>query len=274
MIISAHCLVKNEENFIWYTVMSVIDYVDQVCLWDTGSNDQTGKIIGEIMNSPLAKGKISFKQLQKEKYLDEQKIRQDMIDATVADWFLVVDGDEVWWEDSIKKVVETIKRQGDKLESIVVPTYNLVGDIFHYQERRAGKYHLAGRVGHYSLRAVNRKIPGLHAEGEYGQFGWVDGKGKFVENRDPSKIRFLNAPYLHATHLPRAGSRLKDEEVYKRKAKLKYEIGIPFPLDFYFPEVFFRPKSNFVPSPWRKLEGAGYFRAAFETPFKKLKRIL
>lgn len=272
MIISAHVLVKNEENYIWYSIMSVIDFVDEIVIWDTGSTDSTVEIIEQAQKQNP--DKISFREAGSVTPEGYSRLRQKMLDATTADWFLVVDGDEVWWEDSIKKVVETIKRQGDKLESIVVPTYNLVGDIFHYQERRAGKYHLAGRVGHYNLRAVNRKIPGLHAEGEHGQFGWADGKGRFVENRDSSKIFFLNAPYLHATHLPRAGSRLKDEEVYKRKAKLKHEIGIGFPLDFYYPEVFFRDRPGFIFSPWEKLSGVTYLLSLIETPLKRLKRIL
>ena len=44
----AHTLVKNEERFIWFSVMSVIVNVDKVLIWDTGSTDDTVKIIQKI----------------------------------------------------------------------------------------------------------------------------------------------------------------------------------------------------------------------------------
>lgn len=271
-MISAHVLVKNEARFIWYSVMSVINHVDRVRLWNMGSSDQTHQIINEIMNSSVAKGKIFFKQLKGEKYFDEQKVRQDMLDATIADWFIVVDGDEVWWEDSIKMVVEEINKKHNQIESIVVPTVNLVGDLYHYQEKKAGHYHLVGKVGHYNLRAVNRKIPGLHSSKPHGLWGWADGEGKMIQDRDPQKIKYLDAPYLHVTHLQRAGSISLDKEVFKRPKKLKHEIGIEFPKDFYYPEVFFRPRPEIVPFVWEAMKAGFFLRSILETPLRKIKR--
>ena len=48
MKVWAHTLVKNEERYIWYAVMSVIDWVDKILIWDTGSTDKTVEIIKEI----------------------------------------------------------------------------------------------------------------------------------------------------------------------------------------------------------------------------------
>ena len=45
-----HTLVKNEEKYLWYAVMSVADFVDKVLLWDTGSSDKTVEIIKQIQN--------------------------------------------------------------------------------------------------------------------------------------------------------------------------------------------------------------------------------
>ncbi|MFH1864179.1 MAG: glycosyltransferase [bacterium] len=269
MIISAHCLVKNEENFIWYTVMSVIDYVDNISIWDTGSTDKTVLIIKKIQKK--YPNKILFKQYSSVSGVDYFQARQKMLEETTADWVLVLDGDEVWWEDSIKNLVETINKKGKEIETIVVRTVNLVGDIYHYQEASAARYEIAGRKGHINLRAFSTKIPGLHVGGNYPGEGYFDDKGRPIQNRDPKKNCFLDTSYFHLTHLKRSDVL---DEVIGRKGKFKYEIGISFPLDFYFPEVFFRSKPSFVPPPWRKLEGAEYFRAAFETPLKKLKRIL
>ncbi len=266
--IVAHVLVKNEARFIWYSVSSIIDYVDKVLLWDTGSTDKSVEIEKELVKKYPEK--IIFKEIPTS-HFDEEKIRQQMLDQTSADWFVVVDADEIWWNDSIKKVIELIKKEGDRLESIVVPVVLPVGDIFHRQEENAGRYNLAGRVGHYNLRFVNHNIPGLHSLGAHGVWGWVDGDNKMIQDRDVSKIGYCDAPYLHMTYLERAGDG-KDVDVFKRKMKLKYEIGDPFPLDFYYPEVFFRDKPDLILSPWRVMSRLFKFRAFFETPLRKIKR--
>lgn len=275
MKITAHVLVKNEARFIWYSVMSVIKYVDRVMIWDTGSSDGTLEIIEEIAKTPEAKAKDIFqvKKLNLEKF-DEAQLRGQMLKEATADWFIVVDADEIWWDDSIRVLTETIRSKGEKFESIVVPTINLVGDLYHYQEASAGRYHLAGRIGHYNLRAVRRTISGLASKGEHGRWGWVDEEGKMIQEKDPSKILYLEAPYLHTTFLKRAGKEELDKEVFKRQRKLKYELGISFPHDFYYPEVFFRPKPDLVPSLWRPTNFRYNFRAFFETPLRKVKRRL
>lgn len=270
--ITAHTLVKNEARYIWYAVMSVIEHVDQVLLWDTGSTDQTLEIINEIRKTENGKRKVELKEYGKVTPETFPRVRQEMLDATKTDWILMVDGDEVWWEESIRQVIDTINAKSDQLESIVVPTINLIGDIYHYQEPSAGLYHLAGRTGHLNLRGVNRKIPGLHSHGVHGQWGWVDKENKMIQYRDPQKVLFVDAPYLHATNVPRAGNINKEADVPKRTLKRKYELGIPFPRDYYYPEVFFRPRPTIVPSPWGKVDTKFKVRAALETPLRKIKR--
>ncbi len=269
MKVWAHVLVKNEERWLWYSVSSIVDHVDRVLLWDTGSTDRSLEIEKELVSK--YPDKIIFKERLQKTAEDFTKVRQEMLEATNSDWFVVVDGDEIWWEESIKKIVETINKNGEKIESIVVPTINLVGDIFHYQEKSAGKYRISGKVGHFNLRAINRSIPGLHAFGPHGQMGWVDGDDKMIQDRDKEKIVFLEAPYMHTTNLTRAGEG-KDKDVIKRLKKHKYEIGINFPKDYYYPEVFFGERPEFVPSPWDRTTKSFKFRALIETPLRKIKR--
>jgi len=272
--ISAHFLVKNEEKFIWYSIMSVINHVDKVIIYDSGSSDNTKKIITEILRDEVIRQKIIFKDFSGE--FDEAELRQKMLDETVTDWFIVVDGDEIWWDESIKKLTETIQEKGNELESIIVPAILPVGDMFYFQEQRGGRYKfnsLSGELfGHYSLRAVNRKIPGLSSDRPHGQWGWIDIDGKMIQDRDPKKIGFINTPYIHVTHLQRAGTKLKDSEVLKRTMKLKYEIGISFSRDFYYPEVFFRDRPNIVESPWTRMPMTFKLWSIILTPLRKLKR--
>jgi hypothetical protein len=195
-----------------------------------------------------------------------------MLEATDADWFIVLDGDEIWWRDSIKKVTTEINESGDSYDSSVVPMVYPIGDIFHKQEESAGHYELAGKKGNFALRGVNRKIPGLSSSNPHGKWGWTDNDGKKIQDRDPKKIKFIDAPYMHFSLIPRAGNTDGDRKVMKRAQKLKYELGNPFPNDYYYPEVFFKERPSFIPSPWVRMSTVFKSRAAIETPLRKIKR--
>lgn len=262
MKIWANCIVHNEENFIWFAIMSVIDYVDKVLVWDSGSKDKTAEIIKEIIK--LKRGKIDFKEVGPVDKYEFTKMRQAMLEASTCDWLLILDGDEVWWEDSIKKVTREIDRRGTEIDGIVVPMVVPVGDIYHLQEEAAGQYRLLGRKGHLSLRAINKKIPGLHVEWPYGRESYLDGEDRPVQER--AKLIFLEAPYLHATHLRRSGSKRTSD-------KFKFELGSR-KKNFKLPEVLYKNYPKIIPSPWSKSSGAELILATLMTPFRKIKRRL
>jgi len=263
----ANCLVRNEDRWVWFAVMSVIERVDKILIWDTGSTDKTVEIIKSI-KSP----KIEFKEYGPVTRENYPEARQAMLEATCADWMFLIDGDEIWRKDDIKEVVEAINQKGEEAESVVVRTINLVGDIYHYQEEEAGKYEIAGRKGHLNLRAMNMRIPGLHAAGVHGQQGYFDADNKPIQERDPKKILFLPVSYFHATHLSRSSKTGKDKEVPTRAEKRKYEIGLTFPKNIKYPEVFSLKRPEIVPDPWVKMTKMEWFRAAVQTPLKKIRR--
>lgn len=266
-MITAHCLIKNEENFLWYSVISVIDYVDKIIITDTGSTDKTREIVNKIKE--VYKNKIDYKEIgQVDKY-QYSLVRQKMLEETKTDWIMVLDGDEIWWQNSIGQVIEYIKQKGNETDSIIVPTINLVGDVFHYQEKEAGRYNFNGRVGHYNLRFINRRIPGLKITGDYPLESFIDANNTPLQNRNNAKMIFLDTPYIHATHIPRSSN---DEVVMQRRRKLKYELGIAFPKDFYYPESFFKERPDIVPNIWNNMNAKFKFRAFIETPLRKIKR--
>jgi glycosyltransferase involved in cell wall biosynthesis len=266
----AHTLFKNEEKWLWYSVTSVIRHVDKLLLRDTGSTDRSWEIATFLkVKYP---DKILLEKTSSESF-DEASVRQEMLDKTDADWFIVIDADEIWWEESIIKVIQVINSNmggtGKETESIIVPTINLVGDVFHFQEKSAGRYKFGSRVGHYNLRAVNRGIPGLRSQGPHGVWGWTDEAGRMIQDRNTYK--FVDVPYLHATNLRRSPA---DTGVTKRAKKYKFELGEAFPKDFYYPEAFFKDRPAIVPSPWEAMSKSFKFRAFFETPLRKIKRRL
>jgi len=275
--ISAHCLVKNEARFVWYSLTSVVNWVDRVRIVDTGSTDNTVKIIDKFIEEYKGPTEIIFDKFVPTEKFNEKKFRDKMFiqDASSddIDWILIVDGDEIWWEASIKKVTETIREKNNKIESIIVPVCNLIGDMFHFQENVAGKYNFKGLPkGHYNLRAYNKNIPGLNSKGEYGNFGWFDGNNNMIQDRNSSKVLFLDTPYLHATHLQRSSKISKDLEVIQRTKKYKHEIGNLFPRDYYYPEAFLKSRPDIVPNVWKTMDSSFKLRSYLETPFRKLKR--
>jgi glycosyltransferase involved in cell wall biosynthesis len=263
----AHTLVKNEERYLWYAVGSIIDFVDKVLLWDTGSTDNTLRIAQEIKKRYPAK--VELRQAGSVDKLGFSDIRQKMLDESECDWVFVLDGDEVWWEESVKELVEGINN--GNIDAIVSPFINLIGDPYHYQEEKAGRYQIDQKIGNITIRAFNRKIPGLHVENPYGLEGLFDNNGEAIQESSSVRRKYINAPYLHFTHLIRSG---KDGGVMGRVGKVKYELGLPLSLDFYYPEVFFRPSLPLVSSPWRKVDTAFRTRAFLEYPFRKIKRLL
>ena len=61
MEIWAHTLVKNEERYLWFSVVSVINFVDKVLIWDTGSSDKTPEIALRLKR--LFPEKIEYKEI-------------------------------------------------------------------------------------------------------------------------------------------------------------------------------------------------------------------
>lgn len=261
MKIWANCIVHNEENFIWFAIMSVIDYVDKVLVWDTGSTDKTVEIIKEIIQK---KGKkIEFKEIGNVDKYEFSKARQAMLDESKCDWTLILDGDEIWWEDSIKKVIAEIKSNGSKINGIVVPMIVPVGDIFHIQDENAGQYKLLGKKGHLSLRFINKKILGLHVDWPYGKEGFFDKNKKPIQEIE--NIIYLKTPYLHVTHLKRSSKKRGID-------KFKLELGKSVSSSFKFPEIMLNSYPSSVTSPWNKITGINLIKAKMLSPLRKIKR--
>jgi glycosyltransferase involved in cell wall biosynthesis len=269
MQIWAHTLFKNEERWLWFAVTSIIDHVDKLLLWDTGSTDRSWEI-AKLLKEKY-KEKIDLKQCGEVTPETFPSIRQQMLDETKSDWFLIVDADEIWWDESIEKLIDSINNLDSKIESVVVRNINLVGDIFHFLPEKSGNYKFGDLKGNFALRAIKRNIKGLCSEGRHGVWGWSDGE-KHIQDRNTYK--FVDTNYMHTTFLPRGEKRSDDLKVPKRSKKLKYEIGINFPRDYYYPEVLFKDKPDFIPSPWQTMSKEYKLRAIIETPLKKIKRKL
>ena len=114
-------MVRNEP-FIYYAIKSVYDYADAILLYDTGSYDEhTLSDIQLLLKEDVDK-KIRFKEVpmdmdeiiysnqsMKDRILHQGKItktvvRKQQIEDTDTDFFMIVDGDEVHYRDTMNNI--------------------------------------------------------------------------------------------------------------------------------------------------------------------------
>lgn len=271
MKITAHMLVKNEETWIWFAIQAILPAVERLIIFDTGSTDSTLRIIRQLIKTNSeAKRKIFLNKRTADDRATLVKLRQEMVELTKTEWFLLVDGDEVWPKDSLQILIDQIQSTDKNSIGAVVRTRNCVGDVRHYQPESAGKYQLKGRMGHLTIRAY-RKTPSYQWQGEYPLEGYMDTKGELLNNQD-EKLLFVDTYYYHLTHLKRS-NQSDSARVIDRLKKYKLEIGTKAK-DEDLPEVFFLQRPNMIPDPFKGFSSQEKIIAQILTPFKKLKRIL
>lgn len=250
-LLTAHCLVRNEERWVWYAIMSVIDYVDKILVFDTGSTDNTIKIVKSIKSPKIIfeqKGVVDKKQFT--------QLRQEMLNRTTTSWFMVLDGDEIWPQKTISELQQTIIKAPKNKQAVVVGQWTCLGDVFHYsvelaRERQPG---VPDNLIGFRLPRAIKKINGLHCVGEYGYESYADSDEINISDWDKQRLIFLpdKYKYFHMTFLPRSSSRYKDQEVMMRASKTLFYKGTPFPNEISYPEVFYQKRPAIVPSPWIK----------------------
>lgn len=174
MRLTAHCLVKNEENFIGYAIASVIDFVDTIIVFDTGSTDKTIEIVKDL----LAKhpSKIIFEEKGECDKKRHTQLRQEMIDRTRTDWFMILDGDEVWTRRAMQEAVQTIKENQD-VECLLAPFYLCVGDMYH-QYAKKGEIEMLGKKDFFT-RDLSKLLTGCAGRATLTRIPWLTIRTKY-----------------------------------------------------------------------------------------------
>ena len=239
--LTVHCLVKNEDRFIWYAIKSVVDFVDQVLVFDTGSTDETVEIIKELRS--LYPNKILFEAKGECDKRRHTLLRQEMIERTNTSWFMILDGDEVWTRRAIREALETMRTRTN-LECLIAPFYLCVGDIYH--KSRYGQYVLNGKKAHATPRFF-KKTTGIHWDGEYNNDAVIDGSGVKVFEKE--HVAWLTDHFWHLTHLIRSsgsGEEFSSGSVRKDKRRLTYFL-VGKKINEEIPEVFLiKPQPKYI----------------------------
>ncbi|GKU27272.1 hypothetical protein CFOLD11_40990 [Clostridium folliculivorans] len=246
--LTGHMVVKNEDRWIWFSIMSVIDYVDKLIIFDTGSSDDTVKIIKDIMSNERYSSKIVF---EEKGAVDKQNfyhIREEQISMTETDYFIVVDGDEIWYENSIKEVINAI-RSSNPPYLIANKFINCAGDIYHYRDFKRETYTIKEVTGSLTIRVYSKKITGIHCGGDYGVEGYFDYLNKPVQE-SKWNIEIMNGSYLHTSLLQRSSNIYGDMEIGYRRKKILSDWDYKFDENFKFPEVLYIKRPDYVFDPF------------------------
>ena len=197
--LTSHTLVKNEEIWVKPALAAVINFVDKALVWDTGSTDKTVSLIQSINST-----KIKFKQCGPVNREELVELRNAQIPATKTDWFLLVDGDEIWPKANLIQLIKAMRQAKSETIALVNRTRNCIGDLNHYLPESQGQYRIGPWSGHINIRAI-RNLPGLKVIGSYPNEAYVY-QGKKLQNQ-PEKLEFCDTWYYHTTHLKRTGWR-------------------------------------------------------------------
>ncbi len=263
MKITGHCIVKNEDKWVWFAINSVLPFVDKILVYDTGSTDNTVEVIKTIKSSKVVfeeKGPVNAKQLV--------DLRREQLEKTQTDWFLILDGDEVWPEDQIKKIIYLAKKSDKKTIAYFNKARNCIGDVFHFLSEDLGEYEIAGVRGNLNTRLI-RKTPDLKIVGEYPLEAYVNDGGPIQNQKG---IKFADCWYLHASFLKRSSGIEKKVSGSFGKQKT-WQSGKLFKKT-ELPKVLYKKYPSIVDDPLVKRSLIYELLAKLTTPLLILKKTL
>jgi|GEM_PF-739626 len=261
--ITVHTLVKNEEKWVWFSIMAVINFVDHLIVYDTGSTDKTVEVIEEILKDENYRKKIHFEKkgtVSKERFT---QLRQEQIDNTKTKWFLVLDGDEIWYKRDFTNLMNVAKTT--KATMLAIKFHNCTKDIYHYTKYESGGYNIKGYTGNITLKLISTDITGLHADGPYGMEGYFD-KNNLPIQTTTSDIEVVEGFFLHTSNLIRSKNIFHDWKIPYRRAKIFAKVEETISKNFQFPEVFYINRPKIVPNPLKKAGFSYYFFKTLTVP--------
>ena len=207
-----HCRVRNEEHFVGASIRSILPLAARVLVYDTASTDRTLAVI-EAIGSP----KIEIVRKPACAPMALTQLRNEMVERTTTEWYMLVDGDEIYPEHAIEALAGFMERVSPNVHRVVinrrhfVRSFNFVsamdsiGRIYRTEKIRQGSVS-SGAVGHETPYLVDAPLT-----------PW-----RTFSVRTPPQVFFF-----HCQYLPRSS---KDQEMKRLRGWRKP----PFPVFPYF----------------------------------------
>jgi glycosyltransferase involved in cell wall biosynthesis len=247
MKLTVHTVVKNEDIWIWFALQSLLPFAEQIIVFDTGSSDKTVEVIKKIRSNKIIfenKGIVNKKGLV--------KLRQEQLERTKTDWFLILDGDEIWPKDQLNKLIQVASQSPKNTVAVFNRVRSCIGDIFHYLPDSAGGYEIAGMKGNLNIRLI-KKTPQLKVTGEYPLETYVNQEGPIQSQNQ--KLVFGDCWYLHTSFLKRSSA--ASDKVSGSFGRVKYPQRGLVLNEEQLPSVFNESYPDMVPDP-KKRRGVIY----------------
>lgn len=140
--ITVHCLVRNEERFVRQAILSVLPLAQRVLVYDTGSTDATLDILSSFQSDRI---EIVQKRASSSRELTEY--RNEMIERTTTEWFMLVDGDEIYPAHAVQRIVNEMRTVPPTVHRINLDRRDFVGSFnFILPVYRIGRIFRTSRI--------------------------------------------------------------------------------------------------------------------------------
>jgi len=173
--ITVHCMIRNEP-LVYYAVKSVYPYVQRILIYDDASTDIFTADQLKVLKDDDTDNKIEIKRFNRKqdgsrwnyetvakwgevKTGDYKKcdLRRMMMDATTTSHFMILDGDEVYYPETMEKVVDITKNwPKGKICGRVPLTWYASRNLIHAKDGPVGRIFLTEAVGITSIAPGER----------------------------------------------------------------------------------------------------------------------
>ena len=101
-------LVQNESYWLPYVLESLRGYFDRYIIYDVGSTDNTREIVDNFVQSERHNSEFFVRMMPKCEPIIQGAFRNSMIAEARCDYYFIVDGDELYTPESLKKIIDSI----------------------------------------------------------------------------------------------------------------------------------------------------------------------
>lgn len=147
--VSASYIVKNEEEFLPFSIKSIYDVVDEIIVVDNGSTDDTVRIA-----QSFAKVKLYYSDAR-----NFSTLRNLTIDHASGDWILVMCADEVFYTDIKERLPKLV---ADKSVDAYTCWYYHLMRSFWYMQNKSEQDPLYQRIFLFRKTPTARYVRPVH----------------------------------------------------------------------------------------------------------------
>ena len=164
--ITVHCLIRNEERFIKAAILSVLPLAKRILVYDTGSSDATIEVVSSIQSDlsavPSGTGQAGKIELVRKTFSSPRELtrfRNEMIERTTTEWFMVVDGDEIYPAQAIQGIAQALPHVAPTIHQIKVHRKHFLGSLnFISPVDCLGRIYRTSQIRHRTGYPLRRRL--------------------------------------------------------------------------------------------------------------------